>query len=57
MADGYLSRRQFVAGGAAVALAGMFGVMTGCTAAVAGLRVGPARRRARAAGGAARHHA
>ena len=32
MADRHLSRRQFVAGGAAVALAGMFGALAGCTA-------------------------
>ena len=42
MADGYLSRRQFVAGGAAVALAGMFGVMTGCTAGGSGAAAGAA---------------
>ena len=32
MAEGFLSRRQFVAGGAALAMAGMFGALTGCTA-------------------------
>lgn len=32
MAEGYLSRRHFVMGGAALAMTGMFGIMTGCTA-------------------------
>lgn len=40
MSEGFLSRRQFVAGGAAVALAGMFGVMTGCTAGGSGAAAG-----------------
>ena len=40
MTDGYLSRRQFVIGGATVALADMFGVMTGCTAGGSGAAAG-----------------
>lgn len=40
MTDGYLSRRQFVVGGATVALAGMFGMMTGCTAGGSGAAAG-----------------
>ena len=52
MADGYLSRRQFVAGGAAVALAGMFGVMTGCTAGGSGAAAGAADPQSGNGGGA-----
>ena len=52
MADGYLSRRQFVAGGAAVALAGMFGVMTGCTAGGSGAAAGGADSQSGNGGGA-----
>lgn len=40
MAEGFLSRRQFVVGGAALAMAGMFGAMTGCTAGGSGAAAG-----------------
>ena len=51
MADGFLSRRQFVAGGAAVALAGMFGMMTGCTAGGSGATAGAESKGAAGEGG------
>ena len=40
MAEGFLSRRQFVAGSAALAMAGMFGALTGCTAGGSGAAAG-----------------
>lgn len=40
MAEGFLSRRQFVTGSAVVALAGMLGVMTGCAASGSGAAAG-----------------
>ncbi len=40
MAAGYLSRRQFVAGGTVLAVASMFGAMTGCTASGSGAAAG-----------------
>lgn len=42
MTDGFLSRRQFIAGGAALAMAGMFGTLTGCTAGGSGAAAGAA---------------
>ena len=40
MKEGFLSRRQFVAGGAALAMAGVFGALTGCTASGSGAAAG-----------------
>lgn len=40
IAEGFLSRRQFVAGSAALAMAGMFGALTGCTAGGSGAAAG-----------------
>ncbi|MEG1906509.1 MAG: phosphate/phosphite/phosphonate ABC transporter substrate-binding protein [Gordonibacter sp.] len=51
MAEGFLSRRQFLAGSATIALAGMFGMMTGCTAGGSGAAAGA--ESSKGAGGAA----
>ena len=53
MAEGFLSRRQFVAGSAALAMAGMFGALTGCTAGGSGAAAGADTASASAGGDAA----
>ncbi|WP_449316914.1 phosphate/phosphite/phosphonate ABC transporter substrate-binding protein [Rubneribacter sp.] len=42
MANGFLSRRSFIVGGAALAMAGEFGALTGCTASGSGAAAGAA---------------
>lgn len=42
MTEGFLSRRQFVVGGAALTMAGVLGALTGCTAGGSGAAAGAA---------------
>lgn len=53
MKEGFLSRRQFVAGGAALAMAGVFGALTGCTASGSGAAAGASAAGASACSSAA----
>lgn len=53
MKEGFLSRRQFVAGGAALAMAGVFGALTGCTASGSGAAAGASAAGASAGSSAA----